>query len=182
MKGSVPCNCLCFCQDRRHQLGSITDDSKADSEANERQPITDEQAAATRPRSPRLNTIDNINLDSSRLATLAMTSQSPEALLRLERSGFVHLVCQAVQDFCARQLASHMECLLGAERFTDASKSATSSPRTQPDADTVPDLSVDGTNSGGCQHLLDLHVHHDCKTVFLVSRQQHGARVVHHSA
>ena len=76
-----------------------------------------------------------------------MTSQSPEALIRLERSGFVHLVCQAVHDFCARQLASHVECLLGAERFTDASKSATNSPRTQPEADAVPDLGADGANS-----------------------------------
>ena len=145
---TTPRTCISLLQDRRHQLGSITDDSKADSEASEGgQPITDEQAAASRPRSPKLNSINNINLDSSRLTTLAVTSQSPAALTRLVESGFVQLVCGAVHDFCAKQLACYVKSIVGAEGLTDASKSATNSPRAHLNSD--PLLPPDHLSSSG---------------------------------
>ena len=72
-----------------------------------------------------------MTLDQSHLSTLAMASQSPEALQRLLDTGFLAVLCQSVFDFCTHEMSKYVESLMGSNResMTDASKSASTSPR-----------------------------------------------------
>ena len=110
---------------QQHCSQPMTDDSKADSEAQGIH-IHSEDMDTQDYKPIELHKFGHMTLDEAHLSTLGVACQSPAALKQLLDSGFLEVLCQGLYEFCSRELLrlGTSSFISEARPMTDAGKSS----------------------------------------------------------